>query len=100
MNEALVQQFISQTEQADARHVESQRAFASGSFGEYWERMGREAMERMEGETNGDETSGSSTAGGNSEAGGGSGGGTGRSGQSGGPVESPGDAAGPRTKSA
>ena len=100
MNEALVQQFISQTEQADARHVESQRAFASGSFGEYWERMGREAMERMEGETNGDETGGSSTAGGNSEAGGGSGGGIGGGSEVGRAGEPPGDAAGPRTESA
>ena len=46
--EALAQQFVAQTESADAEHVASQRAAASGEFGAYWEQTGREAIERME----------------------------------------------------
>lgn len=46
--EALAQQFVLQTESADAEHVASHRAAASGEFESYWEAKGREAIERME----------------------------------------------------
>lgn len=96
--EALAQQFVDQAKSADAGYVDAQRTFASGDFAEYWERMGREAIKRLEGDN--DVGTGQTTGRGNGETGIASGGGDGSSSETGGTTEPSGDVAGPRTEGA